>query len=32
MTAARIRIRNIRAECPHFNNWLEKLEAFAKNT
>jgi hypothetical protein len=30
MTAARIGIQNIRAECPHFNGWLQKLEIFAQ--
>jgi hypothetical protein len=28
-TAARIGLAEIRKECPHFNNWLAKLEAFA---
>jgi len=29
MTAARIGLERIRAECPHFNDWLTKLEKFA---
>jgi hypothetical protein len=29
MVAARIGLQRIRAECPHFNDWIEKLEAFA---
>jgi hypothetical protein len=28
-TAARIGLDGIRAECPHFNEWLKKLEVFA---
>ena len=28
-TAARIGLERIREECPHFNDWMEKLEAFA---
>jgi uncharacterized protein DUF4276 len=28
-TAARIGLERIRAECPHFHDWLRKLEAFA---
>ena len=28
-TAGRIGLERIRAECPHFNGWLKKLEAFA---
>lgn len=28
-TAARIGLEQIRAECPHFDGWLKKLEAFA---
>jgi len=28
-TIARIGLRQIRSECPHFNEWMEKLEAFA---
>ncbi|MGI8967137.1 MAG: DUF4276 family protein [Limisphaerales bacterium] len=27
--AARIGLETIRAECPHFNGWMKKLEAFA---
>ena len=27
-TAARIGLERIREECPHFNNWMNKLEAF----
>jgi hypothetical protein len=27
-TAARIGLDQIRKECPHFNEWLKKLEAF----
>ena len=26
---ARIGLDQIRKECPHFNNWMNKLEAFA---
>ena len=29
MTAARIGLERIRAECPHFNDWMTKLENFA---
>jgi hypothetical protein len=29
-TAARIGLETIRNECPHFNEWMNKLEAFAK--
>ncbi len=29
MTAKRIGLERIRAECPHFNEWMGKLEAFA---
>jgi hypothetical protein len=28
-TAGRIGLERIRAECPHFNEWMTKLEAFA---
>ena len=28
-TAARIGLERIRSECPHFNDWLNQLEAFA---
>jgi hypothetical protein len=28
-TVARIGLEKIRAECPHFNEWMKKLEAFA---
>lgn len=28
-TAARIGLEQIRKECPHFNDWMQKLEAFA---
>jgi len=28
-TAARIGLDQIRKECPHFNDWMNKLEAFA---
>ena len=28
-TAARIGLERIREECPHFNDWMNKLEAFA---
>jgi len=28
-TAARIGLEQIRAECPHFHTWIEKLETFA---
>lgn len=28
-TAARIGLEQIRKECPHFNSWMNKLEAFA---
>ena len=28
-TAARIGLNKIREECPHFNEWLKKLEGFA---
>jgi hypothetical protein len=28
-TAARIGLEQIRKECPHFNDWMSKLEAFA---
>jgi hypothetical protein len=28
-TAARIGLERIRAECPHFHDWMRKLEAFA---
>jgi len=27
--AARIGLEPIRKECPHFNGWMNKLEAFA---
>lgn len=30
-TAARIGLSRIRGECPHFNDWITKLEAFAKS-
>jgi len=29
MTVARIGLERIRAECPHFNDWMAKLEDFA---
>jgi len=29
IVAARIGLQRIREECPHFNGWIEKLEAFA---
>jgi hypothetical protein len=29
MTAARIGLERIRTECPHFNDWMAKLEDFA---
>jgi hypothetical protein len=29
MTAQRIGLEIIRAECPHFNDWMNRLEAFA---
>ncbi len=29
-TAARIGLDTIRAECPHFDDWMNKLETFAK--
>jgi hypothetical protein len=29
MTAERIGLQRIRAECPHFNGWMSKLEDFA---
>ena len=28
-TAGRIGLERIRAECPHFNNWMNSLESFA---
>jgi hypothetical protein len=28
-TAARIGLEQIRKECPHFNDWIKKLEKFA---
>jgi hypothetical protein len=31
ITAARIGLERIRTVCPHFNNWLKKLEAFASS-
>ena len=30
-TAARIGLEQIRKECPHFNGWMNKLEAFAQS-
>ncbi len=30
-TAARIGLAQIRAECPHFNEWMNNLEAFASS-
>jgi hypothetical protein len=30
--AERIGISQIRERCPHFNSWLERLEAFGKST
>jgi hypothetical protein len=30
-TAARIGLERIREECPHFNDWINKLEAFANS-
>jgi hypothetical protein len=30
-TVARIGLDRIRAECPHFNDWMSKLEAFAQS-
>jgi hypothetical protein len=29
VTAGRIGLKRIRSECPHFNDWMTKLEAFA---
>ena len=30
-TASRIGLERIRTECPHFHDWMEKLETFASS-